>query len=179
MKKAGLGLKWLGLLLALDVGCGSSGGERPEPQVREEVAAVAAADVETVRVEEAEVPRVLHLVGTLKARETSSVAAGVSGKVEAVLVERGFLARKGAPLVRLDARSTSASAEEARAQVEVARIQKEVADAECERSRILLESGSVSVVKHQELAAQCRQAGANLRAAEARLRMLELSVADS
>src|SRR5262245_55944096 len=71
-----------------------------------------------------QVPRVLSLSGTLAGLEEAKVAAGAAGKVLSTNIERGSLARKGAVMVRLDARIPAAQAQEAAAQVESLKAQQ-------------------------------------------------------
>jgi membrane fusion protein (multidrug efflux system) len=125
------------------------------------------------------VPRYLTLTGSLVAHEDSDVAAGATGKVVSVHVERGSVVKKGDVLVKLDSRVASAALEEARAQLALARSQQQLADADCERSEKLSKEGSVSVAEYQRAQAQCRNAAAQLASVTARLTSLEINVTDA
>ena len=169
-----------GLMLGLGAGCGgqvSAAEAKASPAAPAQ--APAALKAETVEVGEAKVPRYLTLTGTLAANEDSDVAAGASGKVVSVHVERGSVVKKGDVLVRLDNRATSANLEDARAQVQLAKSQQELANADCARNEKLFAGGSVSSAEHDRTQAQCRNASAQLASATARQTMLEISVGDS
>ncbi len=171
-----------GLVLTLGAGCGSrvdaaqtkSGAASQQASAQEP-----AVKADTVQVGEAKVPRFLTLTGSLTAYEDSDVAAGAAGKVLSVHVERGSVVKKGDVLVRLDARASSASLEEARAQVALAKSQQALANADCERNEKLFGSGTISTADHDRAQAQCRNAAAQLASANARLTMLELNVSDA
>lgn len=171
-----------GLVLTLGAGCGSrvdAAENKKASQPQQAAAQDAAVKADTVQVGEGKVPRYLTLTGTLSAYEDSDVAAGAAGKVLSVHVERGSVVKKGDVLVRLDARASSASLEEARAQVTLAKSQLELATADCERNDKLFASGTVSSADHDRAQAQCRNAAAQLASASARLSMLEISVSDA
>ncbi|QRK05760.1 efflux RND transporter periplasmic adaptor subunit [Archangium violaceum] len=170
-----------GLVLTLGAGCGSRSDAAAAKNGAAQQAAAQEAPVkaDTVQVGEAKVPRYLTLTGSLTAYEDSDVAAGAAGKVLSVHVERGSVVKKGDVLVRLDARASAASLEEARAQVELARSQQALANADCERNEKLFGSGTISTADHDRAQAQCRNAAAQLASANARLSMLELNVSDA
>jgi membrane fusion protein, multidrug efflux system len=169
-----------GLVLTLGAGCGSrvdaAQVKKPGQQASAPELAVTA---DTVEVGEAGVPRFLTLTGTLSAHEDSDVAAGATGKVMSVHVERGSVVKKGEVLVKLDSRAASASLEEARAQVALAKSQQELANAECERNQKLFEGGTVSSAEHDRAQAQCRNAVAQAAAVAARLSLWEINVTDA
>jgi membrane fusion protein (multidrug efflux system) len=169
-----------GLVLTVGAGCGSrvdaAQAKNPGQQASAPEPAVKA---DTVEVGEARVPRLLTLTGTLSAHEDSDVAAGATGKVVSVHVERGSVVKKGDVLVKLDGRAASASLEEARAQVALAKSQQELANAECERNQKLFEGGTVSTAEHDRAQAQCRNAVAQAAAAAARLSLWEINVTDT
>src|SRR4029077_6910231 len=97
--------------------------------------------VKLVTAETISVPRVLTLSGTLVGAEQAKVAAGAAGKVLSTNVERGSFVKKGAVLVRLDARAVSAQAQEAQAQYESMKIQQVQALVDCERTQHMLDKG--------------------------------------
>jgi membrane fusion protein, multidrug efflux system len=171
-----------GLVLTLGAGC----GQRVDAAEKNAAAASgrssapeAAVKADTVQVGEAKVPRFLTLTGSLAAYEDSDVAAGATGKVMSVHVERGTVVRKGDVLVKLDGRAASAQLDEAKAQVALATSQKQLADAECERAEKLFKEGTSSVAEHDRAMAQCRNAAAQAASAAARLEMLEINVTDT
>jgi membrane fusion protein (multidrug efflux system) len=171
-----------GLALTLGTGCGSrvdAAQSKPGAQQVPAPAAESAVKADTVQVGEAKVPRFLTLTGTLSAYEDSDVAAGATGKVLSVHVERGSVVKKGDVLVRLDARAATASLEEARAQVALAKSQQTLADAECARNQTLFEGGTVSTAERDRAQAQCRNAAAQAAASAARLTLLEINATDT
>ncbi|HEX8433468.1 efflux RND transporter periplasmic adaptor subunit [Archangium sp.] len=170
-----------GLVLTLGGGCGSrvDAAQTKAAAQSQASAPESAVKADTVEVGEAKVPRFLTLTGTLSAYEDSDVAAGATGKVVSVHVERGTVVRKGDVLVKLDARAASASLEDARAQVSLAKSQLELATAECERNEKLFASGTVSTADHDRAQAQCRNAAAQAASAAARLSLLEISATDA
>jgi membrane fusion protein (multidrug efflux system) len=170
-----------GLVLTLGGGCGSrvDAAQTKAGAQSQASAPEAAVKADTVEVGEAKVPRFLTLTGSLSAYEDSDVAAGATGKVVSVHVERGTVVRKGDVLVKLDARATSASLEDARAQVSLAKSQLELATAECERNEKLFASGTVSTADHDRAQAQCRNAAAQAASAAARMSLLEISATDA
>ena len=107
--------------LPLAAGCRRSEAE-PPPQGKPEAAAPIA--VKQTEAQPLKVPRVLTLSGSLIGSEEAKVAAGAAGKVLSTYVERGSVVRKGAVLVKLDARALGAQAQEAAAQVESAKAQE-------------------------------------------------------
>lgn len=171
-----------GLVLALGAGC----GQRVDAAETKKAAATAqgsapeaAVKADTVQVGEAKVPRFLTVTGSLTAYEDSDVAAGATGKVMSVHVERGTVVRKGDALVKLDGRAAAAQLDDAKAQVALAQSQKQLADAECERSDKLFKEGTSSIAEHDRAQAQCRNAAAQAASAAARLTMLEINVTDT
>src|SRR5947207_1706103 len=94
------------LLWLAAAGCRSSAADSGPRTVADSAPPV---HVDPLVVQEQPMPRTLRLAGTLIASEDSEVAAGVAGKVLATFVERGAYVRKGAPLVKLDARMAAAA----------------------------------------------------------------------
>lgn len=169
-----------GLVLAVGAGCGSRVDAAQTKTAGQQASAPeSAVKADTVEVSEAKVPRYLTLTGTLTANEDSDVAAGATGKVLSVHVERGTVVRKGDVLVKLDARAASASLEEAKAQMALVKSQLDLANAECERNQKLFEGGSVSTAEHDRAQAQCRNAAAQAAASAARLSLLEINATDA
>jgi membrane fusion protein (multidrug efflux system) len=115
-----------------------------------------------------QVPRVLSLSGTLAGLEEARVAAGTAGKVLTTHVERGSVARKGAVMVRLDARIPAAQAQEAAAQVESLKAQQAQAQLDCDRTQRMLDKGAISKADYDRARTQCETSKWSLSAAEAR-----------
>ncbi|HZI05374.1 MAG TPA: efflux RND transporter periplasmic adaptor subunit [Archangium sp.] len=169
-----------GLVLTVGAGCGSRVDAAQTKTAGQQASAPElTVKADTVEVGEAKVPRYLRLTGTLTANEDSDVAAGATGKVLSVHVERGTVVRKGDVLVKLDSRSAAASLEEARAQLALARSQQALADADCARNQKLFEGGTVSTAEHDRAQAQCRNAAAQAAATTARMTLLEITATDA
>lgn len=117
---------------------------------------------------EVTVPRLLALSGSLIGAEEAQVAAGAAGKVLATYVERGSVVRKGAVLVRLDARALGAQAQEAAAQLESLKAQQAQAMLDCQRNEQMFQKGAVSKADHDRSRTQCETTRWTVSAAEAR-----------
>jgi membrane fusion protein (multidrug efflux system) len=124
--------------------------------------------VKLVPAQPIKVPRVLTLSGTLIGAEEAKVAAGAVGKVLSTHVERGSLVRKGAVMVRLDARAASAQAQEAAAQVESLKAQEAQAKLDCERTQRMFDKGAISKADYDRTRTQCETTKWSVSAAEAR-----------
>jgi membrane fusion protein, multidrug efflux system len=158
----------LSLLLALPVvatGCHKSSAEAAPTEGKPEAAAPIA--VKSVDVRELKVPRTLTLSGSLIGSEEAKVAAGAAGKVLSTSVERGAVVRKGALLVKLDARTLGAQAEEAAAQVSSLKAQAAQAQLDCARTDQLFEKGAISKAEHDKARTQCETTKWSVSAAEA------------
>jgi len=124
--------------------------------------------VKLVTAETISVPRVLTLSGSLIGAEQAKVAAGAAGKVVSTHIERGSFVKKGAVLVRLDARVVSSQAQEARAQYESMKIQEAQAQVDCERTQHMLDKGAISKADYDKTRLQCETSKWSVSAAEAR-----------
>ena len=131
---------------------------RPPAQVKDDKAAVdadAPVAVSLVAARELKTPRVVTLSGTLVGAEEADVAAGAAGKVLATFVERGSVVRKGAVLVKLDARSVGAQAAQAAADAEASRVQAAQAKLDCDRTEKMLEKGAISKADYDKQHTAC------------------------
>lgn len=135
--------------------------------------------VKLVAAETIAVPRVLTLSGTLIGAEQARVAAGAAGKVLSTHVERGSLVKKGAVLVRLDARSVKSQAQEAAAQYESMKIQQAQAQVDCERVQHMLDKGAISKADYDKAHLQCETSKWSVSAAEARKMLTADALADT
>jgi membrane fusion protein (multidrug efflux system) len=124
-------------------------------------------------------PTYLAVTGTLLAHEDSDVAANAAGRVLETYVERGSFVVKGAPLVRLDAKTAELSASEARAMAEATRAQKGLAEADCARADKLRAQGAVNQADYERMKAQCEATRASAEAAAARVELAGKAVSDS
>jgi RND family efflux transporter MFP subunit len=124
--------------------------------------------VKQVAAQELKVPRRLTLSGSLIGSEEAKVAAGAAGKVVATHVERGAVVKKGAVLVRLDARAVGAQAEEAAAQLESLKAQRTQAQLDCQRTDQMFAKGAISKADYDRSRTQCETSKWSVSAAEAR-----------
>jgi RND family efflux transporter MFP subunit len=113
----------------------------------------------------------LYTIGTVCARQKSTLGSVVSGRVEEVLVEVGDRVEKGQPLLRLDPRFFTIALAEAEASVQSAKVELEDAMRNYERMKKLFErpSGPSPVISQKRLEdseTRCNQARAGLARAE-------------
>lgn len=141
--------------------------------------AEAGVKVETATVAERPVPQYITLTGTLAANRSSQVASDGAGKVTETFVERGALVAAGAPLVKLDARSASFSAAEARAMVQSARVQEERAKRDCARAKDLMDQGAINQAEFDRMTAECKGTAAQAEAAIAREDLAAKAIGDT
>jgi membrane fusion protein (multidrug efflux system) len=151
--------------LALAAGCGRSSAGSAQTAAALEAPPVA---VKLVPAREIKVPRVVTLSGSLIGAEEAQVAAGAAGKVLATYVERGSVVKKGAVLVKLDARATGAQAQEAAAQLESLKAQQAQAALDCERNDQMFKKGAVSKADYDRSRTACETTKWSVSAAEAR-----------
>ncbi len=163
------------LVLTFAGGCHRSSAELPQPQTA--VAAPIAAPAAPAQ--EVKVPRLLTLSGSLIGSEEAQVAAGVAGKVMTTYVERGAVVKKGAILVRLDARAVGAQAQEAAAQLESLKAQQAQALLDCQRNEQMFERGAVSKADHDRARTQCATTKWSVSAAEARKNLTAEALRDA
>ncbi len=132
------------------VACTPKGGDKKEAK-----AATAPVKVNTVKVEVTKVPRYLTLTGSVQADKQSEVAANVSGRITATLVERGREVRQGQVIAVVDSRQAGLSATAAVAQYEAAESQVLLAKQECERADKLFAQNAIAAAEHDKLKTQC------------------------
>jgi membrane fusion protein (multidrug efflux system) len=135
--------------------------------------------VKLVPVRQVTIPRTLTLSGSLIGAEEAEVAAGASGKVMATYVERGAVVKKGALLVRLDARAMAAQAAEAAAQVSSLKAQHAQAQIDCERNEQMFRKGAISKADHDRQKTACETTKWSVEAAEARRTLTADALQDS
>jgi membrane fusion protein, multidrug efflux system len=158
----------LPLTLAVAVAAGGCGRAASAPKPARGPDAAPPVAVKQVPVQAVKVPRLLTLSGSLVGAEEAQVAAGAPGKVLATFVERGSVVKKGALLVRLDARVVSAQAQEAAAQLESLKAQRALALLDCQRNEQMFAKGAVSKADHDRAQTQCETSKWTVSAAEAR-----------
>jgi len=170
MKAASFMGKFLALATLLACGVTAAGCKAPA-QVKDDKATVdadAPVAVSLVAARELKTPRVVTLSGTLVGAEEADVAAGAAGKVLATFVERGSVVRKGAVLVKLDARSVGAQAAQAAADAEGSRVQAAQAKLDCDRTEKMLEKGAISKSDYDKQHTACESSKFTVQSAEAR-----------
>ena len=154
------------VIAALPAAAGCRRSEAEPTQAKPEAAAPIA--VKQAEAQPLKVPRVLTLSGSLIGSEEAKVAAGAAGKVLATYIERGSVVRKGAVLVKLDARALGAQAQEAAAQVESAKAQEAQAKLDCARTEQMLQKGAISKADYDKAHTACESTKWSVSAAEAR-----------
>jgi membrane fusion protein (multidrug efflux system) len=135
--------------------------------------------VKQVPAREVTVPRVLMLSGSLIGNEEADVAAGAAGKVLSTHVERGAVVRKGAVLVKLDARMVNAQAEEASAQLASLKAQEEQAKLDCARTDQMFAKGAISKADYDKAQTACKTTRFQVSAAQARKNLSSEALRDS
>jgi RND family efflux transporter MFP subunit len=145
---------------------------------RSPAAAAAPVAVPLSTATEAPTPDVLTLTGKLTADQRAEVTASTSGKVLAVMVERGQRVKRGDAVVQLDVKSAALSTREARANLEAARVDHELATVECKRAESLLAQGAITRSEYDHDHARCSSAGQQVSAAQARTSQLAQTVSD-
>jgi membrane fusion protein (multidrug efflux system) len=129
--------------------------------------AAAAVKVSTARVEVTKVPKFLTLTGSVQADKQSEVAANVSGRITATLVERGSPVHQGQVIAVVDSRQAGLSASAAVAQYQAAETQVQLAQQECERADKLFAQAAIAQAEHDRLKTQCKGQLAQANAARA------------
>ena len=124
-------------------------------------------------------PRYLTLTGTLNGNRNSDVAADVSGKVIATMVERGQQVTRGQALVRLDPRTASLNAEESTAMAAAAEANLALAKSDCERASKLFMTSAISKAEFEKLDATCNAQAKQAEAALARARLAGQQLGDA
>lgn len=135
--------------------------------------------VSTVQAAERSVPRNIRLTGSLEANRESDVAADASGRVAATFVERGGYVKRGALLARLDARSASIAAAQAKADAEAARADARFRETELERTEKLIAQKAVPQAELDRARSAKESAEQHASSAEAKLALQAKSIGDA
>lgn len=128
----------------------------------------------TAIAEVVKLPRVEEAVGTVTARTQVHLASEVAGRVLEVLVQEGQRVSRGAVVARLDDRGTAARIAEAQSGLASAEAAQELATAQVERMRRLVEREVGTKVELENAEAAWRQATASVAAAREGVRQVEL-----
>lgn len=163
------------LMFSLLAGCGSSSGE----EAHSESAPTGPVKVTTVEVRDVDVPVVVDAMGAIAGDREARVAAGATGRVIDVRIERGSVVKKGEVMVVFDDRLLSASREEARAAVAQSEANLKVADDDCQRAQALFDKGLSNDAALIKAKATCAGAKATLDSAKARLQSADIRVGDT
>ncbi len=160
------------LLVSALAACGSKAAETGAlaPEVSAKVPLVAAESLAT--------PVLLVITGAVKADQASMVASDTAGRALAVMVDVNSRVKAGDPLIRLDTSNASLSGAEVRAQLTAAQAQQQNADAECARSKALLDKGAITKSQYEREITNCTAAAQNVAAIVARSRQVGKAISD-
>jgi membrane fusion protein (multidrug efflux system) len=152
--------------------CTHAGKEAPKPP--EPIV-----HVDTVLVDEQEVPELVTITGVLDANQRTDLAANATGRVKKTLVERGQHVKSGDVIAELDARTAVLSAAEAQANAVSAREELTLNRADCARYTVLLAQHAITQQEFERAATQCRTQQSAEQAASARAAQANKAVGDS
>ena len=117
-----------------------------------------------------------EFTGRLEAVESVDVRPRIGGTIERVHFREGALVRAGDMLFTIDPRPYQAEVARAEAQLVSAQSQAELAKAELARAQKLLDAKAVSRQEFDQLTSGARTSDANIKAAEAALRVARLNL---
>ena len=135
--------------------------------------------VQTAPVGQRAMPEFLMLTGTLRASESTELAADVNGKVTQTFMERGQAVKRGQLLAVIDSRIAAFAATAAQAQAKVAQSQLEEARRECDRVKHLLDTGAISQAEYDRQTSQCTTQQWSAAAAEAQVQTASKTLGDA
>ncbi len=152
----------------VSAGCqpGSANGAQASAAATTDPVAITASPVRV-----SPVPVTLTLTGTLRAERQARLAAGAPGRVVKVNVDRGSVVKQGDVLAELDTSAAALSAAEAQKAAQNAKVQRESALRECDRAKVLFESGAISKSELEMRKSQCDSAELGVDAAGLRVAM--------
>jgi RND family efflux transporter MFP subunit len=114
--------------------------------------------------------------GRLEATEFVELRARVAGTIDRVHFSDGAMVNKGQVLFTIDPRPFAAEVARAQSQLVAARTRAELAKTEAARAQKLLDSKAVSRQEFDQLSAGSRTADADIKTAEAALRVAQLNL---
>lgn len=159
----------------LSVGC-----KRPDEAAAATTPETAAPiHVQTTPVTQRPMPELLTLTGSLRASESTELAADVNGKVTQTFMERGQPVKRGQLLAVIDSRMAAFAATAAQAQAKVAQSQLEQARRECDRVKHLLDTGAISQADYDRQTSQCTTQQWSSAAAEAQVLTASKTLGDT
>ncbi len=162
-----------GSLVGLTSGCSSPAAAAPPERAATPV------NADTVVAEARAVPLSIALTGTLLAAREADVAAEGSGRVVAVLGDRGDSVEAGTPLARLDARAASLARREAGASAAGVVAERANAELECARAERLFASKVISRAEYDRTTASCATTTHSADAALARAGLAAKTLSDA
>ena len=133
--------------------------------------------VTTVTVEPKTIPVSYEYVGQTTGSKEVEVRARVTGILEQKYFQEGAAVKQGQRLFAIDPKPLQAQAAAAEAEVVRARAQKAQADREAARLKPLAERKAIGQKEADDAASNAEFASANVRAAEAKLREVQLNLA--
>ena len=133
-------------------------------------------DVDTVRT--GRVVETREAVGTVRAFESITVTAKVSGVVESITFEEGQKVKAGDVLVRFDAEERRADIEQAAAELRRAQAQRDETRTRLDRAQALRRTGAGTEAQVDDLTAQIRTLESAIASAEARRKGAEARLDD-
>ena len=134
------------------------------------------AQVTTVTVEPKTIPVSYEYVGQTTGSKEVEVRARVTGILEQKFFQEGAAVKQGQRLFAIDPKPLQAQAAAAEADVVRARAQKAQADREAARLKPLAERKAIGQKEADDAASNAEFASANVRAAEAKLREVQLNL---
>jgi multidrug efflux system membrane fusion protein len=117
-----------------------------------------------------------EFTGRLQALETVDIRARVGGTIEQVHFRDGASVKKGQLLFTIDPRPYRAEVARAESQLAAARARAGLAQAELARAQKLLDDKAVSRQEFDQLGSSAKTSGADIRAADAALRVARLNL---
>ena len=174
-------------IVALALGLARALDKREQQQ---EAARLVAANSKTVtklalserdlfQAEMVELQRSLPFTGTLKAVRSATVKARVAGELLGLSVREGDSVRAGELLARVDSTESLAHVQQAEQQVLASKAQLSIAQRQQDNNRALVQQGFISPTAVQNSAASLDTARANLKAAQAALKIARKTLADT
>lgn len=153
--------------LALLAACGDGGGGKASGD---------AAPVRVIPAERADVPRILHVVGNVRASASVEITSRVTGEIVGVHFTEGQDVEEGQALISLDDRPFTAILREKEAQLARTRAQLAKADEDRNRYASLVRGGYVSREAYDKTVTDAATLRATLRSDEAAVESAALQV---
>ena len=168
---AALRLAGLGAAIAASVGLAGCSGAADAQGGPPQAAPVSVAPAVQRTISDSE-----EFSGRLEASEFVEVRPRVAGTIDRVHFTDGALVKKGQLLFSIDARPFAAEVARAESQLAAAQSRAELAQSELARAQKLLDAKAVSRQEFDQLGSGSRTAQADIKAAEAALRVARLNV---